>query len=237
MKKKYLFIYILVASIFLFSGCRKDYVIGGSTEDTSQYKKMTTYEALKTMPLYDTLVKLIDAAGMADKINASNTTLFAPNNYSIRSYLNLRTLYVQNTINVSKIFGLDSLIYYLTNNIKGTKDSLAMYLIGASLNYDVLTNTGAYYTSGLPGSQIIVSYEYTRDANLGYNPLVSTVPRVVYYTFLWKPYTLTDSNPVSDVPTTVGVRTLVKMSGLETKNGIINGLESSHILFFYNTKK
>jgi len=233
MKKKLIIFYIF-SMVILVTACNKDdYILGGSIEDTGRYKNMTTYEVLKTMPLYDTLVQLIDAAGVADKINAANTTFFAPNDYSIFSYLNKRTLFVQNTIGADKRFGLDSLKYYLTNNINGTKDSLLMYLINTPLNYDVLTNTGAYFNSGLPGNRVIVSYEYTRDPNLGYNPLVSTVPRVVYYTFLWEPYDLNDSNPASDVPNDVGIRTLVKLSGLQTKNGILNGLESSHTLLFY----
>lgn len=237
MKNKHILIYILVAGLFLCLGCKKEYVVGGATEDENQYKSMTTYEVLKTMPLYDTLVQLIDAAGIAEKVNAPNTTFFAPNDYSILSYLGLRTTYVQNTIGTDKIFGLDSLKYYLSTNKNNTKDSLLMYVINTPLKYENLTGTGAFFTSGLAGSKIIVSYEYTHDTNLGYNPLVSTVPRLVYYTFLWKPYDLSDASPASEVPTNVGVRTLVKLSGLQSKNGIFNGLESSHNLFFYNTRR
>src|SRR5664279_1847558 len=133
-------LFIIVATLFtglcMLSACKKkDYITGGTTEDVNKYKNTTTYDLLKGNSLYDTLVQLIDAGGLKDKINEQGTTFFAPSDYSIYNYLNKRTLYVQQNINQDEHFGLDSLVYYLQNNINGTKDSMLLYLIHTCLLY------------------------------------------------------------------------------------------------------
>ena len=238
MKKSADRVLVLVGlTLLILISCKKqDYITGGVTEDVNKYKNTSTYDVLAKNPLYDTLVKVIDAAGMKDKINAQGTTFFAPTDFSIYNYLNKRTIDLQ-SINYDAKFVLDSLLYYISNNINGTRDSLSLYLIPQLLTYDKLTETGAYFTTGLTSEKVIVSYETTKDTYLGYNSVVSSYPRLVYFTHLWYPYTLNDANPAGDVPLDIGVHTLVTISGLQTQNGIINTLTNSHVLFFYGTKK
>ena len=239
MKKSVNQVLIVVGlALLVVASCKKqDYITGGVPEDVNKYKNTSTYDVLANNPLYDTLVKVIDAAGIKDKINAQGTTFFAPTDYSIYNYLSARTFVVQSTINQNSKFGLDSLLYYISNNIDGTRDSLSLYLIPQLITYDKLTETGAYFNTGLPGEKVIVSYETVQDTYLGYNSVISSYPRLVYFTHLWYPYTLNDANPAGDVPLTIGVRTRVTASGLQTQNGIINSLASSHVLFFYGTKQ
>lgn len=227
----------IILIVLLFSACKKDYIIGGEIEDVNKYKNTSTYDVLKTNPLYDTLVRLIDTAGLKDKINQDGITFFAPSDYSILTYLNQRTLRVQATINANAKFALDSLFYYLRNNIKGTKDSLLMYMIKKPLLADNLTDVGTVYSTELARDTAIVSYEYTKNTSLGYNSIVSSVPQIVYFTHLWYHYDLSENNPAGKVPSAIGVRTLVKTSFVATKNGVLNSLDNSHILFFYGTKK
>jgi hypothetical protein len=236
MKKIFLDLSMLCCIVLIFSACKKDYITGGVSEDVHMYKNTTTYDVLKGNPLYDTLVQVIDAAGFKDKVNEQGVTFFAPSDYSILSYLGKRTIYLQNTVSQDAKFGLDSLLYYVTNNVNGTKDSLQMYLIHQPLTYSSLTNTGALYSTEL-GNSVIVSYEYTKDGGLGYNPVVSSAPQVVYFTQLWYPYDLSDANPASDITPDIGVHTLVKTSCIQTQTGILNALENSHTLFFYGTKQ
>jgi len=228
---------VFVSAVLVFAACKKDYITGGTVEDTNKYNNISTYDVLKSNPLYDTLVKLIDTAGLKDKINATGTTFFAPSDYSVLSYLGARTLKVQQTINANAKFGLDSLCYYLRNNIKGTRDSLLMYLINKPLLYGDLTDMGTIYPTQLAGDTAIISYEYTRDNTLGYNTIVSGVPQVVYFTQLWHHYTLSTTTPAGLVPNTIGVHTLIKTSCITTQNGVMNALDNSHTLFFYGTKK
>ena len=173
---------MLCCIVLIFSACKKDYITGGVSEDVNKFKNTSTYDVLKQDPLYDTLVQVVDAAGLKDKINEQGTTFFAPSDYSIFNYLTQRTIYVQNNINQDSKFGLDSLLYYITNDVDGTKDSLLLYLIHQSLPYESLSNTGSYYATELPGDSVIVSYEYTKDGSLGYNPVVSNIPQVIYFT-------------------------------------------------------
>ncbi|MEO8415734.1 MAG: hypothetical protein ABI472_18870 [Ginsengibacter sp.] len=227
----------LIVLLVVFNACKKNYITGGVPGDVNMYKNTSTYDVLKADPLYDTLVQLIDAAGLKDKINDQGTTFFAPSDYSIYNYLNERTVFVQNNIDVNGKFALDSLLYYMQTNKDNTRDSLLMYLVHTPLPYSVLTNTGALYPTELMGDTAIISYEYTKDGSLGYNPLVSSQPRIVYYTHLWYHYDLSDASPAGDVPDNIGVRTLIKTSGIATQNGYINALTNNHTLLFYGTKQ
>jgi len=240
-----------VAAVFvlalIFTACKKDYITGGTIENVNKYKDSTTYDVLNGDPLYDTLVQLIDAAGIKDKINEQGTTFFAPSNVSILSYLNFRTIYVQNFINKDSTFDLDSLKYYLQNNINGTKDSMLMYLVHTPLPYSALTTTGRIYPTELAGDSVIVSYEFATDPHIGYynsnpnvsssTPVVSTQPQVVYFTQLWYHYDLSDASPAGSVPLNIGVHDLVRTSGIITQNGVLNELDNSNPLFFYGTKQ
>ncbi len=235
-KKSSIKLLILSLLIIAISACKKNYIIGGDFEDINRYANTTTYDLLKMNPLYDTLVQVIDAAGFKDMVNAQGSTFFAPSDYSIFTYMNLRTKLLQATNATSK-FALDSLLYYMANNVKGTRDSLGMYLIKQPLTYTNLTNTGSYYPTMQIGKNVIISYESTYNTTLGYNPNVSVAPRLVYFTLLWYPYNLNDANPASKIPLNIGVHTLVKTSCIPTKTGIMNALENSHVLFFYGTKQ
>lgn len=227
---------LLMMSVFV--ACKKsDYIVGGETQDVNMYKNMTTYEVLKSNTQFDTLVQLIDAAGLKETINQTNSTFFGVTNTSISKYLTERSNYVQATIDQNKKFLLDSLVYYLQNNIDGTRDSLLMYLIpGKTLLYSDLNKYGAIYQTALGGDSAAVSYEETKDESLGYNSLVSSIPKLIYFTQLWYEYDLSESNPASDIPESVGVRTRVQTSNMQSKNGVVHVLEGSHVLFFYGTK-
>jgi hypothetical protein len=232
---------ILIVVIMLMGSCKKDYITGGTINDVNAYINTSTYDVLKGAPNFDTLITLIDSAGIKDKINAQGTTFFAPNNTAILTYLNTRTAALQVANRTAK-FGLDSLIYYLKNNIKGTKDSMGLYLISKALPYSALTNTGNKFLTQLPGDTVIVSFETaaipdpTKPTIYGYTPLASSQPQVVYFTQLWQPYNLTDANPANKVPAKVGIHTICTTSCIKTQNGVLNALGYSHTLFFSFTK-
>lgn len=219
--------------LFFINGCKKqNYIIGGTPTNVNQYENITTYEYLQNNPIFDTLVQLINAAGLEGAVNAQGTTFFASTNYSVFQYLNLKTIYLQNTVNQNEQFGLDSLLYYVKNNINGTADSLEMYLINQPLTYNVLTNIGAKYSTELQGDTAIVSYQFATSTSLGYNPIVSTVPQVVYYAYLWTPnYPLSSDSTASMIPGNEGFNELVQTSGIYTKNGVVEVLTNQNVLF------
>lgn len=225
------FILILTALSLYVSACKKDYIVGGDIEESKKYKNLTNYEVLSQNPAFDTLVQIIDAAGLKDKINTAGTTFFAPSDFAIYAYLERRTNYVQQNYDQNAIFGLDSLSYYLKNNIANTRDSLLMYMINTPLNYGDLTRTGKAYETGLKGDTAIISYSPN-----GSSGPVSTPPRSVYYTHMWKHYDLSDAHPAEEIPEKVGVRTLCITSCIPTKSGYLNYLENFHTLFFFGSQ-
>lgn len=212
----------LCSLLFLFmlalSACKKEY-ISGSVQDVNIHKNKTTYEFLQTSPVFDTLVQMIDAAGLKDAINAQGTSFFPPIDWTIYNYLSTRTVIVQNTINQNSKWGLDSMLYYLANNKNGTRDSLKMYLIAQPLTYDKLTESGTRYPTGLANDFAIVSYP-TVTSGLGYNSNFSSPIRVVYFTHPYK---------IGNVEYKTEVRS--STSGILTKNGVVHVL-SPHSLFF-----
>lgn len=237
--KMYLLLVCFCSISIVFIACnKKDYIVGGESQDVNIFKNTSTYDMLKGNHSFDTLVQVIDAAGLKDAINQEGITFFAPHDISIFSYLNARTLQVQALYDKNKKFALDSLLYYLSNNINGTKDSLKLYIINTRLTYNVITATGIVCETQLPGDTAIVSYEETKDANFGYTPTVSSIPKLIYFTHLWYHYDVTPATPASKIPSNIGVRTLIKTSGILTKNGVVHTLNpASHTLFFFGTKR
>lgn len=205
----------------IYTSCKKDYVVGGSLSDTPYIHK-SNYDALATLPQFDTLIQLIDAAGLKEDVNNAGT-VFAPTDRSILAYLNNRTLFLQNTEDLSKMFLLDSLNYYLKNNINGTRDSLRMYLLKIKLTPDILTEEGTIYETGLVNDKVRISFEETTDGNNGYTDKISSVPHLLYYTQNWGGIPQEEEDE----------RVLVKTAFIKTQNSVINVLEPGHVLFFY----
>ena len=228
--KKIIWIFPLLL-LAIFSCKKQDYIIGGQTSNPKV--DQTTYDYLKgnSMHLFDTLLLLVDAAGLKDSINQSGVTFFAPTDYSIDAYLQARTLAVQ-AIDPTKVYSLDSMLKY---DVARIKDSLMMYIVPQTLPYSVLTANGAVYPTELPGDSVVVSYETTQNANLGYSSLVSTVPQIEYFTQLW--YPAPQPLVASDISTSIGVHTLCQTSGIQTTTGMLDVLQNTHVLFFYGTKQ
>ncbi|TDW95862.1 fasciclin domain-containing protein [Dinghuibacter silviterrae] len=212
--------------------CRKqNYITGGQVSNPKV--NMTTYDYLKgnSMHLFDTLILLIDAAGLKDTINQNGITFFAPTDYAIDNYFLARTLKAQN-VNPFAKYTLDTMLQY---DLAKVKDSLLMYIVHQPLPFSVLTNSGTVYHSALPGDSVIVSFEYTQNPNLGYSTFVSSEPQVEYFSQLWGTPPLPINAP--DLPTNVGVHTLCQTSGIQTTTGMLNVLENGHTLFFYGTNQ
>jgi hypothetical protein len=230
MKNKLIILFsAVVVTLLSLNSCEKSYTSGG-IQDVNIFSQKTNYEYLQSNPVFDTLIKCIDAAGLKDAVNAAGT-YFAPTDYAILGYLGKRTIVAQRTNQYAK-WGLDSLLNSITKNYKGVKDSLKMYLFTQKLTYDVLTGAGKYYTSGLANYSPIISYETSNSGSLGYNSNYSTYPRVVYFAHLYKPYALSETNPSSLIPSDVGSRVLITTSGINTKNGVVHVLSPTHSLFF-----
>jgi hypothetical protein len=223
---------LLLVSVVLFSCKKRDDYLTGGTKHNTKYD-VTTYEFLKGQAsgLFDTLILLVDKAGLKDKLNQQGASFFAPTDYAITNYLNRRAIQEQN-IDPFRKWTLDSMIKY---ELPKFADSLDTYFVGQTLDYNNLTDNGAVYPTKKTGAEAVVSYEeITPDnsnyTNLGGNPNVSTNPQIIYYTFLFVP--LTPPIVASEISPDDGTRVRVQTSGIQTNSGMIHVLNNQHILFF-----
>ncbi|ATP57241.1 hypothetical protein CPT03_12545 [Pedobacter ginsengisoli] len=227
MKKIYNTLFVLVAAGLFFSACKKDdYFVGGTLHNAKV--NMTTYDFLKSnnRGLFDTLLLLVDKAGIKDKINQQGMTFFAPTDYSIRSYCDFRSALEQKKDPFRK-WTVDSIIKY---ELPRFADSINVYMLPKRVSYNDLTENGKMFDTQKTPSKAVVSYESTDDPKLGYNSNSTVLPRVMYFNFLYKP--LDEPFVASEIPNDVGARTLVQTSGVESTTGLVHVLVNSHRLFF-----
>jgi hypothetical protein len=229
MSIKLVYATLLLVTLVAVSCKKQDYITGG--QKSNPVSPLTTYDYLKenAAGLFDTLITLIDAAGLKDSINQPGITFFAPTDYSIFQYLSAKTSAAQQ-VNPFTKYTLDSMLKY---DVAKIKDSMMMYIVHTTLTYQNMTNNGAVYQTALAGDSAVISYQYTTDYNLGYSQYVTNVPQVVYFTQLWS----APSYPIvaSTIPTSVGPSVLVQTSGIQTSTGMLDVLNNGHILFFYGT--
>lgn len=227
MKKIYNILFVLVIAGLFFSACKKnDYFVGGSLHNSKV--NMSTYDFLKSnnRGLFDTLLLLVDKAGIKDQINKQGMTFFAPTDYSIRSYCEYRSVLLQK-VDPNKRWTVDSIIKY---ELPRFADSINVYMVPSVVSFSQSTENGKIYDTQKANAKAVVSYESTDDVNLGYNSNSTVLPRVMYYTYLYKP--LAEPFVAKEIPNTTGARTLAQTSGVESTTGIVHVLVNSHRLFF-----
>jgi len=228
MKKiiKYLAVVVIAAAVF--AGCKKDnYIVGGKLEST--VTPLSTYDYLKNnrFNMFDTLLMLVDKAGLKDVINQKGITFYAPTDFSINNYLNARRLEVYN-VDPKKTYTVDSLIKY---DLQSFKDSINAYIIPKTVTYSSLSQNGVVFNTALSNKQAVISFEPTIDETLGYTSAVSTPPKLEFYTYI-KSGPLPSPLIASEIPDTVGVRVLCQTSRLTTATGQLNVLANTHVLYF-----
>lgn len=208
----------LVAVVLMYSCKRDDYTIGGSLHNPNV--NMTTYEYLKSKPIFDTLVLLMDKAGVSSMLNDS-ITFFAPTDYDIQNYINMRNEEVREVDELLR-YTVDTLIKY---DLADFTDSIKMYMVPRRLYRDILTANGALYNTAL-GKQVKVSLETSDD----YTDYVSTKPKYVYYT--WIVNTLDDPNDTNVPDEEKDQKEVIQTSGIITTTGVIHVMNNNHVLFF-----
>jgi len=221
-----LIIVIVIANIVLAS-CKKDsYIIGGKLESTTT--NLTTYDYLKSnrFKMFDTLLMVVDKAGLKDVINQKGITFYAPTDFSINNYLQKKTLAAQK-INPYAKYSIDTLIKY---DLATFADSIRTYIIPKTITYASLTSNGVVLNTAKSGTQAVVSFEQTTSTSLGYNPVVNTIPQVEYYSLVIG--TLPSTVVSVNLDPSVAIRILCQTSGLTTATGQLNVLSNSHTLYF-----
>ncbi|RZK59464.1 MAG: hypothetical protein EOO91_05225 [Pedobacter sp.] len=232
MKKIKILLAFVVLALVIASCKHDDYFVGGTLHNAKV--NMTTYDYLKSNKdqLFDTLLLIVDKTGTKDKINQAGATFFAPTDYSIKAYLLNKTLEAQRK-DPTKRYTIDTLIKY---DLSHFTDSVNVYIIPSKVEAAALNDKGTLFQTAKSTVKSVVSFEYTDDPNLGYNPNSANRPQIMYYTFLKK--TLTPPIVASEISSSDGVRTRVQTSGIETTTGMLHVLENGktdrtgHILYF-----
>lgn len=212
-------IVILIIILFGFYSCSNDdYLIDGGVAD--QNVNMSTYDFLKSHKQLDTLALLIKRADMIDVVNAKSTTLFAPNNESIKKYVN--------AIWDEKL-KLDPTAIFTINDIPvaDLKVMLGNYIFNQTLDRSKLVKVGKVYTTH-SGEERLLSLEPVEQ----YTGQLDNFPEYVYYTFKvginWDP-TDAISNDVKEADK----KTVVRTSNLLSTNGVIHVLQGNHMFSNY----
>ncbi|PVD51332.1 hypothetical protein DC498_15770 [Terrimonas sp.] len=221
MKKIIIQSILLTGLLFMFASCKKEFAADGGVSDA--HVNMTTYDYLKSKPIFSSLVTLIDRAGLKDMVN-SNCTFFATTNYGIDEYLkamkNIRAVELDDE-NIT--YTLDSIPLFRV-------DSLKTYIFDGQLGRDALTTSGKYYTSKY-GDIPNVQFKLWLDRTYNYGAYVDYVDYVAYTKIIG-----TDDSKeldINDIPVEERDKTVyVQSSGIITTNGVVHALDGYHRLFF-----
>ena len=222
MKKISQFIIIAAAGMFVFASCKKQseyFVDGGGTHNPQV--DVTTYDYLKSNPLFDSTILLIDRAGLKEAVNATDATFFAPTDYSIAAWLTKIRGRILNT------YGQDSArkLSLATFSDAQLKDSLSQYIIPQRVQRENLALTDKEFSTAQQGDEKIV---YLREVN-DYIGNVSTKPRYIY---------MVEVFGERDVPGVVvpaaetDIEVLCQTTGILTTNGVLHVLSNQHVFGF-----
>ena len=215
--KKYL-IYLLAIVCVLGSSCKKDkHLTGGSTHDPKV--NVSTYDYLKANPLFDTLVQLIDRAGLKEQVDGA-VTFFAPTDYSIRDLMLRRTDTIQ--------------IRYNNENLKYTIDSFPVAELRDSLSAYLFD--GSIERAGLSTNDKVFKNKVNEDFSVrlietdSYTGVVSTAPLYVYLIRIRNGLDPQDnaSVPLPDRDN----RQLIQTSGILTTTGVLHVINNYHVFYW-----
>ena len=209
------------------TSCKKN----GYKNDGGQsnaFVNMTTYDYLRSQPVFDSLVRVIDHAGMKDAVNG-DITFFATTNYGVADFVQARK------IKRGVELGNENLPYTIDSlPINQMKDSLKIYMFTGKINRDQMTLAGKLYNSvlgAIPNVQFLINLRRTQDYS-------AYLDHVDYVRFTKVIGTRDDQQPD---PTAIPAAEKdmpydCQTSGIITTTGIVHVLHGNHRLFF-NTER
>ncbi|MCW8313028.1 MULTISPECIES: hypothetical protein [Sphingobacterium] len=209
--------------LLLAMACEKDnYKVDGGKSEAHVNK--TTYDFLKEHGSFDSLVKIIDHAGIKDIVN-SNVTFFTTTDYGVREYVAAKKQEkIAEVGNENIEFGI--------NNIpaKELRDSMMIYLFDGKINRDNLTPDDKYFVSKfgpIPNVRFDIKLRRTRDYN-------NYLDYVDYLNFTKVIGTLDSEEPdYNAIPKEEIDKSYdCQTSGIITTTGVVHVLNNSHRLFF-----
>ena len=214
-----------MAATLSFTSCKKDgYKNDGGQSDA--FVNMTTYDFLRSKPVFDSLVRMIDHAGMKDAVNG-NITFFATTNYGVADFVAVRKVRRGAQLgNENLPFSIDSL------PASEMADSLKIYMFDGKINRDQMTVSGQLYNSLLgpiPDIQFLIKLRRTQD----YGNYLDHVDYVQFSKVIGaRDDQQPDPNSIPEAQRDMAFD--CQTSGIVTTTGIVHVLNGNHRLFFNN---
>lgn len=221
---KYLnWIIVLVACWSILSSCQKDDYINDGGKAKANVD-MTTYDFLKQNPKFDSLIKIIDRAGLKNEVN-SGITFFASTNYSVAAYVGAKKR--------EKIIetGDENISFGINDISVADLDSLKIYMFeGAILSKKLTTNNTFFPSKFGPIADVRFLIKLRRDATTYSN----YVDYVDYLNFTQVVGAVDTDLPKGQyiLPAEQDLSFDCQTSGIITTTGILHVLEDRHRLMF-----
>lgn len=221
----------LGAALLCLSGisCTKDHKNDGGKSQA--FVNMTTYDYLKTNPKFDSLVRIIDHAGLKDAVNSSKT-FFASTNYAAVPYVTAkRVKYIANNGGNENInFGITLI------DPSEIRDSMRMYMFDQEITRENLTLDGNYYQSLLTQPDTVRTYIHL-DRQYPYNNYLDYVD----YIYFSKIIGLRDRDRPAGSPQQPShqndIEIFCQTTGIITTTGVLHVLSDNHVLMFNGENK
>lgn len=214
--------------IIAFASCKKnDYLVGGELHNP-QFNG-TTYDYLKTNPLFDTLLLLIEKTGLQEEVNAAGCTFFAPTDYSITNYVK-KVVQARKRLEAND----ENLVFEFGElDFDQLKDSVRAYLFPEKIERAGLTKDGKLYTSkDSEQRHISLREDPTGEYQTGG---LTIIPEYIYFS---KVIGAVDPVDNSDVPEAErDTRIIAQTTGIITTTGVLHVLSNSHIFTFATEPK
>jgi hypothetical protein len=215
---------MVLLGILIFSACKKDDYINDGGKILTGRVNMTTYDYLKSNPKFDSLVKIIDKAGMKDQVNG-NITFFATTNYGAADYVSAKKQ--------------EKIVQVGNENIKFTiadlnpvelRDSLKIYMFSGKITRNQLNTEGRLFNSLLGpmnGVTWLIKLRRTNDFS----------QYVDYVDYLNFTKVIGTRDDLEADPTTIpqdrrDISYDCQTSNIITTTGILHVLDNRHRLFF-----
>lgn len=214
----------LLAFVVLAPACKKDdYKNDGGRHNPKV--NMTTYEYLASKKgIFDSLVHLIDRAGLKEMVN-SDITFFAANNYAVVDFIAAKK-------RIRDIALGNENLPYTTDSIplQLLKDSLLTYMFSGKINREQMTLGGTLLDSKLgaiPNTKFIIRLDRRQD--------YANYLKYVDYVQMGKIIgSRDDEQPDPDaIPASEkDIIETCQTSGIITTTGILHVMSGTHRLFF-----
>ncbi|WP_295117885.1 hypothetical protein [uncultured Chitinophaga sp.] len=215
---------LLIVFAATFQACKKDdYKNDGGLHNAKV--DMTTYDYLKSKKgIFDSLVYLIDRAGLKEMVN-SDITFFAATNYAVVDFMKAKKIIRDQIYNDENMpYSMDSI------PLQVLKDSLLTYMFPGKINRDQMTVAGKVLDSKLgaiPNTKFIIRLSRRED--------YGAYLKYVDYVQLGKIIGTRDdeqADPDNVPPEEKDIIEDCQTSGIITNTGIIHVMFGNHHLFF-----